>query len=98
MKLDLCMKAVRTLSSIFIRGSILLFFSCLLLLVPIRAQAFQVDELPADNLIENPWFRSAQNPRDSGLDGWIDAGGNNNYWSSSQKESNPTPDQITAGV
>ena len=98
MKLDLCMKAVRTLSSTFIRGSILLFFSCLLLLVPIRAQAFQVDELPADNLIENPWFRSAQNPRDSGLDGWIDAGGNNKYWSSSQKESNPTPDQITAGV
>jgi hypothetical protein len=81
-------------------GNLIKRFPLLIVLVlvwlsPVRVYAFPVDELPDDNLIENPWFRSAGN--DSGLDGWIDVGGNNKYWSSSQKASNPTGDQISAG-
>jgi hypothetical protein len=61
-----------------------------------RALAFQVEPLPADNLVKNPWFRSAADPTASGLDGWTDAGSRDRYWSTSQKESNPSPDSIAA--
>lgn len=64
----------------------------------IPAFAFPVDPLPSDNLIANPWFRSRQNPANSSLDQWTDEGGPNKHWSSSQKESNPTPDIIQSGV
>jgi hypothetical protein len=61
------------------------------------AFAYQVDPLPPDNLVFNPWFRDSENPNRSSLDGWMDAGGVNNYWSSSQKLSNPSPDKFAAG-
>lgn len=68
------------------------------LLSPLTVFAFFVDKLPEGNLIKNPWFRDPNNPNASSLDGWTDAGGLNRYWSSSQKESNPTSDIIIANV
>ncbi|WP_420628175.1 hypothetical protein [Candidatus Leptofilum sp.] len=50
-----------------------------------------VDPLPENNLIENPWFREGNRPS---LAGWTDAAGNNVIWSLSQKQSNPSPDQV----
>jgi hypothetical protein len=60
-------------------------------------RAFQVPNLPAGNLIVNPWFRDFSNPEISALDGWTDAAGKDKYWSSSQKESNPSPDIFVSG-
>lgn len=62
------------------------------------AFAFPVSPLPGDNFIQNPWFRDPQDPTSSGLNGWIDAAGPNHYWSTSQKESNPSPDLIASGL
>jgi hypothetical protein len=67
-------------------------------LSPSRAWAFEVPDIPGDNLITNPWFRKFGNPNDSSLDGWTDAAGKDKYWSSSQKESNPSPDIVVSGV
>lgn len=50
-----------------------------------------VDPLPDGNLVENPWFRDGNRPS---LEGWTDAAGNNVIWSLSQKQSNPSPDQV----
>ena len=79
---------------------IFLFFTVLVLssIQVTPAFAFPVDPLPGDNLIANPWFRSRQNPSNSSLDQWTDGGGPNKHWSSSQKESNPTPDILQSGV
>ena len=60
--------------------------------------AFQVSPLPEGNLITNPWFRAFSDPNDSALDGWTDAAGQNAYWSSSQKESNPSPDIVYSSI
>jgi hypothetical protein len=75
-----------------------LLLSLILSLTPIRAYAFPVPELPSDNLINNPWFRSSADPKASSLDGWTIAAGSENYWSTSQKESNPSPDIVISGV
>jgi hypothetical protein len=87
----------RLCTVVTIRKSLFLFLTFLCFFSPVSAFAFPVDPLPEDNLIQNPWFRQAGNPNDSGLDGWIDAGGNNKYWSSSQKASNPTANQVVGG-
>ena len=87
---------MKKLQRIFIVGLTLvgafLFFS------PRTVFGYQVPPLPDDNLIVNPWFRSASNPVFSGLDGWtvvlVDGVG----WSISQKESNPSPDIVQSGV
>lgn len=50
-----------------------------------------VEPLPDNNLIENPWFREGNQPS---LAGWTDAAGSNVIWSLSQKQSNPSPDQV----
>jgi hypothetical protein len=54
-----------------------------------------VVDLPADNLMQNAWFRSASNPNKPGLDQWTDPAGLNQLWSTSQKDSNPSPDSVT---
>lgn len=64
----------------------------------IRASAYAVPPLPDGNMVLNPWFRDNENPTLSGLDGWTDAAGKDKYWSSSQKESNPSPEIIKSGV
>jgi hypothetical protein len=56
--------------------------------------AFQVPPLPAGNLLINPWFRDPADATKSSLYGWTDAAGLDKYWSSSQKESNPSPDIV----
>ena len=61
---------------------------------PASVYAFQVDSLPSDNLVANPWFRAGNNPNRPGFDHWTNA---NNYWTLSQKESNPTPDLLISG-
>jgi hypothetical protein len=77
---------------------ILQFISVLIILAfPQAVFAYQVEALPEDNLLENPWFRDPGRPNHSSLAGWIDAAGPNAHWSSSQKEANPTPDQIVSG-
>lgn len=53
------------------------------------ARAFQVDPLPADNLVKNPWFRSVATPSYPGLDDWSPGAV---ALGLSQKESNPSPD------
>jgi len=69
----------------------------IILAFPQAVFAYPVEELPEDNLIKNPWFRDPTRPNQSSLAGWIDAGGPNAHWSSSQKEANPTPDEIVSG-
>ena len=63
-----------------------------------KVYSFQVPALPNDNLVTNPWFRSPSDPNKSGLYGWTDADGLDKYWSSSQKEGNPSPDVLISGV
>jgi hypothetical protein len=63
----------------------------------IYVRAFQVPPLPAGNLLVNPWFRSFDDPETSSLDGWTDAAGKDKYWSSSQKQANPSPDSFVSG-
>ena len=62
------------------------------------AHAFPVPELPEDNLIVNPWFRSASDPRVYGFDGWTLPMTDGVTWGLSQKESNPSPDIVVSGV
>ena len=62
-----------------------------------RLYAFQVPELPGDNLIVNPWFRSATDPNAPGLDGWTNVLTDGVGWVLSQKESNPSPDIVVSG-
>ena len=64
---------------------------------PTTAHAYPVPPLPDDNLIINPWFRSASNPSTAGLDGWTNVLNNGLGWGISQKESNPSPDLLIHG-
>ena len=57
--------------------------------------AFQVDPLPVDNLVVNPWFRDVADLNKAGFSGWTNV---NNYWTLSQKISNPAPELISSGV
>jgi len=79
---------------LFLLSLLFVLMTLLLVSVPSRQRvfAYQVDPLPSDNLITNPWFRSSADPNESGLDGWIDAAGPNTYWSTSQKDTSPSPD------
>ena len=52
---------------------------------------WRVDPLPADNLIENPWFRIGDQPS---LAGWVEATPGPGGWTASQKQGNPTPDDV----
>lgn len=65
-----------------------------LLQSPIAAHAFQVPQLPSDNLLQNPWFRDPNNPNEPGFHGWTR--NNGVTWGPSQKESNPSPDKLTS--
>ena len=58
------------------------------------ALAVPVPALPSGNLLDNPWFRSTARPNQPGLDGWLDAAGTDARWSTSQKDSNPSPDGV----
>lgn len=59
--------------------------------------AFQVDPLPENNLVINPWFRDKSDPTTARLDGWTDAAGRDGLWGLSQKSTNPSPDQFVSG-
>ncbi|MCB1034280.1 MAG: hypothetical protein KDD47_10655, partial [Acidobacteria bacterium] len=74
----------------FLRSST--FFLSFFLALALVAAADPVPPLAGDNLVSNPWFRSASNPSNAGLDGWTDPQG---LWGTSQKVSNPTPDGVT---
>jgi hypothetical protein len=50
-----------------------------------------VEPLPENNLLQNPWFREGSRPS---LAGWTDQAGSNVIWSTSQKQDNPTSDQV----
>jgi hypothetical protein len=50
-----------------------------------------VEPLPENNLLQNPWFREGNRPS---LAGWTDQAGSNVIWSTSQKQDNPTSDQV----
>jgi hypothetical protein len=83
----------------FLIGVVLITSIGYLMALPLHdAFAFPVLDLPPGNYLSNPWFRSATDPTLSSLDGWIDAAGPNKYWSTSQKESNPSPDILVTGV
>lgn len=73
-------------------GVILCFILTFIFAAPLNA--FQVDPLPADNLIQNPWFRKLSDPNKPGLDLWTNV---NNDWTNSQKISNPTADLLYSG-
>jgi hypothetical protein len=62
------------------------------------AYAYPVPELPADNLIVNPWFRDLSNMEDTGFDGWVRPLNQGVTWGPSQKESNPSPDIVITGT
>lgn len=59
--------------------------------------AFQVDPLPENNLVINPWFRDQSDSTRAGLDGWTDAAGRDPHWGLSQKSTNPSPDEFISG-
>ncbi len=50
-----------------------------------------VESLRENNLLQNPWFREGNRPS---LAGWTDQAGSNVIWSTSQKQDNPTSDQV----
>ncbi len=77
---------------------VFLFLGLIVISSTLYVNAFQVPPLPDGNLIVNPWFRSFADNSDSSLDGWTDQAGLNKYWSSSQKEPNPSPDIIVTGI
>jgi hypothetical protein len=80
----------------FFRHCVVLFLGFVILFFPVRnALAFQVDPLPADNLIKNPWFRSSAKPTRVGMDFWTNV---NNYWTLTQKINNPSPDAFLTGT
>lgn len=58
------------------------------------AHAFQIAQLPGDNLIQNPWFRDLAQPSLPGFDHWVNV---NNAWTLSQKISNPAPYAYISG-
>lgn len=64
--------------------------------------AFQVDPLPSDNLIVNPWFRKTTTTGRKGTitvashDGWTNVLNNGAGWGTTQKESDPSPDTVIA--
>ena len=70
----------------------------MLLCTPEKVFGYQVEPLPQDNLITNPWFRSASDPRVAGLDGWTNVLVDGIGWDLSQKESNPSPEIVVSGV
>lgn len=53
-------------------------------------RAFSVLPLPSDNLIQNPWFRSAARPSKAGFDFWT----HDPYWVTQQKDNQPSPDSV----
>jgi hypothetical protein len=59
-----------------------------------KAYAFQVPPLPTDNLLQNPWFRDPSNPSLPSFESWVNV---NNFWTLSQKISNPAPDAYVSG-
>lgn len=76
-----------------------IFLSILLLGVTAAVtNAFPVPKLPDDNLIVNPWFRSASAPSQPGFDGWTRPLNEGVTWGPSQKESNPSPDIVISGT
>jgi hypothetical protein len=72
-----------------------LLVSSLLILSRGVTHAYPVPELPADNLIVNPWFRSGNQ---AGFDGWTRPLNEGLTWGPSQKESNPSPDMVVSGT
>lgn len=50
---------------------------------------YRVPQLPEDNLIKNPWFRTGNRPS---LDYWVEATPSAGGWVASQKPGNPTQD------
>ncbi|QQR89965.1 MAG: hypothetical protein IPJ88_17675 [Myxococcales bacterium] len=60
--------------------------------IPVTNPAAALPSTPP-NLVTNPWFR---NGNDADLSGWTDET-NPKRWSLSQKDSNPTADQVTSG-
>ena len=67
------------------------------ILNPSRVYSYSVPPLPEDNLIVNPWFRSASEPTSPGLDGWVAVLQDGIGWGLSQKATNPTADVIVSG-
>lgn len=61
------------------------------LFVQSTVYAVLVDPLPDGNLVTNPWFRNGNRPD---LLGWIEESPGGKYWSTSQKDSNPSPDSV----
>ena len=78
----------------YVKTRSLILFTIIFLLLSsgtaVLAQTL-VEPLPDNNLVENPWFRQGNQPS---LTGWTDSAGNNVIWSLSQKQSNPSPDQV----
>ena len=52
---------------------------------------YLVSQLPEDNLIKNPWFRTGNRPS---LDYWTEATLADGGWVASQKPGNPSPDRV----
>ena len=77
--------------------TMLLLLLLLTLTQPVT-HAFPVPGLPGDNLIVNPWFRSANDRTAPGFDGWTRLYTNGVSWGPSQKESNPSPDIVVSGT
>lgn len=76
----------------------LLAAAAVFLLTPSTGFGYPVPQLPADNLIHNPWFRSTSDPSMAGLDSWTPELNQDVSWGISQKESNPAPEVIISGV
>jgi len=76
----------------------MLILICALLFIPILpAWAYPAPPLPDDNLIVNPWFRSAEDPHKAGLDGWTNELTDGVGWGISQKVDNPSPEILVSG-
>jgi hypothetical protein len=63
----------------------------IILFVQSTVYAVLVDPLPDGNLVTNPWFRNGNRPD---LLDWVEESPGGEYWSTSQKDSNPSPDNV----
>jgi hypothetical protein len=54
--------------------------------------------LPADNLLQNPWFQDPNDPEEPSLAGWVDETPGSGFWSLSNKPSDPTSGGFTNGA
>jgi hypothetical protein len=100
LEVRMAIKQFKTLSTYKFKIGFALAAAVCLWLAVSPASADQVEPLPDNNLVCNPWFRSSSNPNRPSFEHWQEEADPDGtlreikYWSLSQKTSNPSPDAV----